>query len=79
ALLKTIPDTEILLTTFDYPRAMSDYEVTQIGTIEGISTNPNWKQALDDIKEIKNDTKFFVTGSLYFISEVRKYLLTSNN
>ncbi|HHQ0971572.1 TPA: bifunctional folylpolyglutamate synthase/dihydrofolate synthase, partial [Listeria innocua] len=77
ALLKTIPDTEILLTTFDYPRAMSDYEVTQIGTIEGISTNPNWKQALDDIKEIKNDTKFFVTGSLYFISEVRKYLLTS--
>ncbi|EKY4036085.1 bifunctional folylpolyglutamate synthase/dihydrofolate synthase, partial [Listeria innocua] len=37
ALLKTIPDTEILLTTFDYPRAMSDYEVTQIGTIEGIS------------------------------------------
>ncbi|HBM3518134.1 TPA: bifunctional folylpolyglutamate synthase/dihydrofolate synthase [Listeria innocua] len=79
ALLKTIPDTEILLTTFDYPRAMSDYEVTQIGTIEGISTNPNWKQALDDIKEIKNDTKFFVTGSLYFISEVRKCLLTSHN
>ncbi|MBC2236099.1 bifunctional folylpolyglutamate synthase/dihydrofolate synthase [Listeria innocua] len=79
ALLKTIPDTEILLTTFDYPRAMSDYEVTQIGTIEGISTNPNWKQSLDDIKEIKNDTKFFVTGSLYFISEVRKYLLTSHN
>ncbi|HAK0936419.1 TPA: bifunctional folylpolyglutamate synthase/dihydrofolate synthase, partial [Listeria innocua] len=71
ALLKTIPDTEILLTTFDYPRAMSDYEVTQIGTIEGISTNPNWKQALNDIKEIKNDTKFFITGSLYFISEVR--------
>lgn len=79
ALLKTIPETEILLTTFDYPRAMSAYEVTQIGTIEGISTNPNWKQALDDIKESKNDTKFFITGSLYFISEVRKYLLTSNN
>ncbi|EAD5765063.1 bifunctional folylpolyglutamate synthase/dihydrofolate synthase [Listeria innocua] len=79
ALLKTIPDTEILLTTFDYPRAMSDYEVTQIGTIEGFSTNPNWKQALNDIKEIKNDTKFFITGSLYFISEVRKYLLPSHN
>lgn len=79
ALLKTIPDTEILLTTFDYPRAMSANEVTQIGTIEGISTNPNWKQALDGINEIKNDTKFFVTGSLYFISEARKYLLTSHN
>ncbi|MBC1338534.1 bifunctional folylpolyglutamate synthase/dihydrofolate synthase [Listeria innocua] len=78
-LLKTIPDTDILLTTFDYPRAMSANEVTQIGTIEGISTNPNWKQALDDIKEIKNDTKFFITGSLYFISEVRKYLLSSHN
>ncbi|MBC6149547.1 bifunctional folylpolyglutamate synthase/dihydrofolate synthase [Listeria innocua] len=79
ALLKTIPETEILLTTFDYPRAMSANEVTQIGTIEGISSNPNWKQALDDIKESKNDTKFFITGSLYFISEVRKYLLTSHN
>ncbi|ECL8005992.1 bifunctional folylpolyglutamate synthase/dihydrofolate synthase [Listeria innocua] len=78
-LLKTIPDTDILLTTFDYPRAMSSNEVTQIGTVEGISTNPNWKQALDDIKEIKNDTKFFITGSLYFISEVRKYLLSSHN
>ncbi|ECQ6353090.1 TPA: bifunctional folylpolyglutamate synthase/dihydrofolate synthase [Listeria innocua] len=78
-LLKTIPDTDILLTTFDYPRAMSSNEVTQIGTGEGISTNPNWKQALDDIKEIKNDTKFFITGSLYFISEVRKYLLSSHN
>ncbi|HBM4159142.1 TPA: bifunctional folylpolyglutamate synthase/dihydrofolate synthase, partial [Listeria innocua] len=77
-LLKTIPDTDILLTTFDYPRAMSSNEVTQIGTVEGISTNPNWKQALDDIKEIKNDTKFFITGSLYFISEVRKYLLSSH-
>ncbi|HBM3498073.1 TPA: bifunctional folylpolyglutamate synthase/dihydrofolate synthase, partial [Listeria innocua] len=42
-LLKTIPDTDILLTTFDYPRAMSSNEVTQIGTVEGISTNPNWK------------------------------------
>ncbi|MBC1387065.1 bifunctional folylpolyglutamate synthase/dihydrofolate synthase [Listeria innocua] len=79
ALLKTIPETEILLTTFDYPRAMSANEVTQIGTVEGISTNPNWKQALNDIKEIKNDTKFFITGSLYFISEVRKYLLSSHN
>ncbi|HAC3176627.1 TPA_asm: bifunctional folylpolyglutamate synthase/dihydrofolate synthase [Listeria innocua] len=78
-LLKTIPDTDILLTTFDYPRAMTSNEVTQIGTVEGISTNPNWKQALDDIKEIKNDTKFFITGSLYFISEVRKYLLSSHN
>ncbi|MBC1383477.1 bifunctional folylpolyglutamate synthase/dihydrofolate synthase [Listeria innocua] len=78
-LLKTIPDTDIILTTFDYPRAMSSNEVTQIGSVEGISTNPNWKQALDGIKEIKNDTKFFITGSLYFISEVRKYLLSSHN
>ncbi|EFR87618.1 bifunctional folylpolyglutamate synthase/dihydrofolate synthase [Listeria marthii] len=75
--LKAIPNSEILLTTFDYPRAMTVEEVIQIGRSEGVPSNPDWQQALNDIEKTQNDTKYFITGSLYFISEVRKYLLTT--
>ncbi len=73
--LKNIPDCEVLLTTFVYPRAMTAKQVMQVGEIEGIAVNPNWKQELTKITNSKTDTKFFITGSLYFIAEVRKYLL----
>ncbi|EAE7220774.1 bifunctional folylpolyglutamate synthase/dihydrofolate synthase [Listeria monocytogenes] len=77
AMLKSIPNAEIILTTFDYPRAMMAEEVIQIGKNEGISLNPDWQQALNNLYETETNTKIFITGSLYFISEVRKYLLAS--
>ncbi|HEL9120430.1 TPA: bifunctional folylpolyglutamate synthase/dihydrofolate synthase, partial [Listeria monocytogenes] len=52
-------------------------EVIQIGKNEGISLNPDWQQALNNLYETETNTKIFITGSLYFISEVRKYLLAS--
>ncbi|EAG7099482.1 bifunctional folylpolyglutamate synthase/dihydrofolate synthase, partial [Listeria monocytogenes] len=76
-MLKSIPNTEIILTTFDYPRAMMAEEVIQIGKNEGISLNPDWQQVLGNLYETETNTKIFITGSLYFISEVRKYLLAS--
>ncbi|EAC3171558.1 bifunctional folylpolyglutamate synthase/dihydrofolate synthase [Listeria monocytogenes] len=77
--LRTISNSEIILTTFNYPRAMTTEEVLQIGEEEGISVNPNWQQALNNLYkgESESDAKIFVTGSLYFISEVRNYLLAS--
>lgn len=77
--LRAISNSEIILTTFNYPRAMTTEEVLQIGEEEGISVNPNWQQALNNLYkgESESDAKIFVTGSLYFISEVRNYLLTS--
>ncbi|EAE6662092.1 bifunctional folylpolyglutamate synthase/dihydrofolate synthase [Listeria monocytogenes] len=77
ATLRAIPNSEIILTTFNYPRAMTTEEVLQIGKKEGILVNPDWKQALNNLSKGESDTKIFVTGSLYFISEVRNYLLTS--
>ncbi|EAF8225354.1 bifunctional folylpolyglutamate synthase/dihydrofolate synthase [Listeria monocytogenes] len=77
ATLRAIPNSEIILTTFSYPRAMTTEEVLQIGKKEGILVNPDWKQALNNLSKGESDTKIFVTGSLYFISEVRNYLLTS--
>ncbi|EAC8432318.1 bifunctional folylpolyglutamate synthase/dihydrofolate synthase [Listeria monocytogenes] len=77
ATLRAIPNSEIILTTFNYPRAMTTEEVLQIGKKEGILVNTDWKQALNNLSKGESDTKIFVTGSLYFISEVRNYLLTS--
>ncbi|MBC1403967.1 bifunctional folylpolyglutamate synthase/dihydrofolate synthase [Listeria welshimeri] len=72
--LKSIPDCEIILTTFDYSRAMSAQETINIGKLEDIAVNPVWHDAIDDTVQSKNDSKIFITGSLYFISEVRKFV-----
>lgn len=75
--LKSIPDCEILLTTFSYLRAMTKEQVTQIGKEENVSVNSNWQQELTSIINSNTDTKLFITGSLYFIAKVRKYLLNN--
>ncbi|MBC6180323.1 bifunctional folylpolyglutamate synthase/dihydrofolate synthase [Listeria welshimeri] len=72
--LKSIPDCEIILTTFDYSRAMSAQETINIGKLEDIAVNPVWHDAINDTVQSKNDSKIFITGSLYFISEVRKFV-----
>ncbi|MBC1476832.1 bifunctional folylpolyglutamate synthase/dihydrofolate synthase [Listeria welshimeri] len=72
--LKSIPDCEIILTTFDYSRAMSAQETINVGKLEDIAVNPVWHDAINDTVQSKNDSKIFITGSLYFISEVRKFV-----
>lgn len=70
-ILKKIPDCEVLLTTFDYPRAMTAEQIIRMGEEESISVNTNWQQELNSIIFSEKETKFFITGSLYFIAEVR--------
>lgn len=72
-ILKKIPDCEVLITTFDYPRAMTAEQITRMSEEESISMNANWQQELNSIIFSEKDTKFFITGSLYFIAEVRRY------
>ncbi|MBC2256129.1 bifunctional folylpolyglutamate synthase/dihydrofolate synthase [Listeria ivanovii] len=72
-ILKKIPDCEVLLTTFDYPRAMTAEQIIRMGEEESISVNTNWQQELNSIIFSEKETKFFITGSLYFIAEVRGY------
>jgi len=42
-----------------------------------VSTNPDYKQAIDRARlSLKADELLLITGSLYFISEVKHYLET---
>ena len=79
-LLGTLPDTELTLTHFDDGRA-TDEEVLKE---EARSRNLNYKswqgfldQSIIDIEEKK--TVRIVTGSLYFLSQVRAYLMERKN
>ncbi|MBC1331465.1 bifunctional folylpolyglutamate synthase/dihydrofolate synthase [Listeria booriae] len=75
ALLKQINHADIYITTFDYPRALTKNEVQKIAIENNISVVPDWEEWL--ISERQNsDAIILVTGSLYFISEVRKFLLS---
>ena len=79
-LLGTLPDTELTLTHFEDGRA-TDEEVLKE---EAHSRNLNyksWKVFLDQ-KMTENEEKKtvrIVTGSLYFLSQVRAYLMERKN
>lgn len=64
---------DITLTQFDFYRA---FKLAEIENINNLKTNLNYQEAIEDaIKELKADELLVITGSLYFISIVRKYLL----
>jgi dihydrofolate synthase / folylpolyglutamate synthase len=64
---------EITFTSFDFPRAESALHLYNSSHFTNKSYEENWHKAIDDLLQ-KNDKNAMViaTGSLYFISEVRK-------
>ena len=79
-LLGTLPDTELTLTHFDDGRATDEEVLKKVA----YSRNLNYKswqgfldQSIIDIEEKK--TVRIVTGSLYFLSQVRAYLMERKN
>lgn len=73
--LKTIPKVHIYLTTFDYPRAI---ELSKMMHYEDEHTEivSLWQFGLGEILEkMAEDDLLLVTGSLYFVSQVRELLL----
>ncbi|KAA0761662.1 folylpolyglutamate synthase/dihydrofolate synthase family protein [Bacillus sp. SH5-2] len=72
--LETISD-EIIFTTFAFDRAISADKLASYSQKESKLVFENWKEAIDTKLEMMggNDV-FIITGSLYFISEVRKYI-----
>lgn len=79
-LLETLPDTELTLTHFDDGRA-TDEEVLRQAAYSRNLNYQSWQAFLDqsmiDIEEKK--TVRIVTGSLYFLSQVRAYLMERKN
>ena len=72
-IIESIAD-EIHFTTFDYPRCE-----TAVSLFEASNHNLKFIQqdaiaALNELKELKDNEILLVTGSLYFISYIRKAL-----
>ena len=79
-LLETLPDTELTLTHFDDGRA-TDEEVLKDAARSRNLSYQGWQDFLDQ-KMTENEEKKtvrIVTGSLYFLSQVRAYLMERKN
>ncbi|MDS2930135.1 folylpolyglutamate synthase/dihydrofolate synthase family protein [Streptococcus pneumoniae] len=80
-LLEEIPDTELTLTHFDDSRATDESVLEEAAKSRNLSYQ-DWQdfleQKLTDKKEEKQTVRI-VTGSLYFLSQVRAYLMERKN
>ena len=80
-LLEKIPDTELTLTHFDDSRATDESVLKEAAKSRNLSYQ-EWQdfleQKLTDKKEDKKTVRI-VTGSLYFLSQVRAYLMERKN
>ncbi|MFT8320545.1 MAG: folylpolyglutamate synthase/dihydrofolate synthase family protein [Bacillus sp. (in: firmicutes)] len=64
----------IVFVSFDYPRAATCYELYEESNHPHKSYAEEWKQAINEqVENIGNDEIFVITGSLYFLSEVKAY------
>ncbi|MGP4067583.1 bifunctional folylpolyglutamate synthase/dihydrofolate synthase [Halobacillus sp. B29] len=72
-ILKEIVDVAYM-TTFEFPRAMTGSELTELSPIADTITVSDYVQAIRQaMSTMKTGEVLLVTGSLYFISEIRKY------
>ena len=80
-LLEAMPDTELTLTHFDDSRATDESVLEEAAKSRNLSYQ-GWQdfleQKLTDKKEEKKTVRI-VTGSLYFLSQVRAYLMERKN
>ncbi|MFY8330644.1 bifunctional folylpolyglutamate synthase/dihydrofolate synthase [Vagococcus carniphilus] len=73
--LKTVPNLDLKVTTFDYPKAFTKEQYEELG----LNAYNSWQAALaETLEELTGDDLVLVTGSLYFISQVRETLLGGN-
>ncbi|WP_430612691.1 bifunctional folylpolyglutamate synthase/dihydrofolate synthase [Enterococcus sp. DIV0876] len=75
AQLLEIPQAEIYMTTFDYPKAVNLAAGYQEIDTKRISTVSLWQFGLAELLEkMTSEDLLLITGSLYFVSEVRELL-----
>ena len=79
-LLETLPDTELMLTHFDDGRATDEEVLKKVAYSRNLSYQ-SWQAFLDQnmIDDEEKKTVRIVTGSLYFLSQVRAYLMERKN
>ena len=79
-LLETLPDTELTLTHFEDGRATDEASLKESAYSRNLNYQ-SWQEFLDQ-KMTENEEKKtvrIVTGSLYFLSQVRAYLMERKN
>ena len=79
-LLETLPDTELTLTRFDDGRATAEEVLRQAAHSRNLNYQ-SWQAFLDQKKPENEEKKTvrIITGSLYFLSQVRAYLMERKN
>lgn len=76
AWLGAIPAAEFHLTTFDFPRAAPLQELAERMRLPQVHLHEDWRQGITAIQaKMAPDDVLLVTGSLYFLSDVRHYFL----
>ena len=68
-----LENSRLILTTFEDPRAYSQEEIKAAAKKHQLE-KVNWQEFLQNW-QAKGDELLIVTGSLYFLSQVRPYLL----
>lgn len=67
---------EITFVEFDFPRAATAEQLYELSGASEKQRNTDWKQAIvDKIGQLDEYDVFIITGSLYFIAEVKPFLV----
>ena len=79
-LLVTMPDTELTLTHFDDSRATDESVLKETARSRNLNYQ-SWQEFLEQKLKVDEEKKTvrIVTGSLYFLSQVRAYLMERKN
>lgn len=79
-LLETVPDSQLTLTHFDDSRATDENVLKEAAKSRNLNYQ-NWQEFLEQkmTEDEKKKTVRIVTGSLYFLSQVRAYLMERKN
>lgn len=76
-MLQTVDNSKLILTTFDYPKALKLEDFVYLEK-ENVTLAEDWKSSYAALKEnLHEDDVLLMTGSLYFMSQIRAYILAS--
>ena len=76
-MMQTVDNSKLILTTFDYPKALKLEDFVYLEK-ENVTLVEDWKSTYAALKEnLHEDDVLLMTGSLYFMSQIRAYILAS--
>ncbi len=78
-MLQTVENSELILTTFDYPKALKLEDFAYLEK-ENVVLAEDWKSTYKVLKaKLQEEDVLLMTGSLYFMSQIRAYILEAEN